>query len=117
MKAIVKNLSVLILGTALGILILTGFKNSNEIIVPPTTHTVIISQMKFNPENLKVKKGDKVVWINKDIVPHDVTEINKKWTSGPLKTGDKWSKTINGNFDYFCSIHVVMKGSMTIDKK
>ncbi|MGB3342444.1 MAG: plastocyanin/azurin family copper-binding protein [Aequorivita sp.] len=117
MKTITKRISVLILGMSFGILILTGFKNSNEIVITPTTHTVIISQMKFNPENLKVKKGDKVVWINKDIVPHDVTEINKKWTSGPMKTGDKWSKTITESFDYFCSIHLVMKGSVTIDKK
>ena len=117
MKTVSKTLLALVLGTAFGILILTGFKNSNEVVIPPTTHTVVISQMKFNPEKLNVKKGDKVIWINKDIVPHDVTEMNKKWTSGPLKTGEKWSKTINGNFDYFCSIHVVMKGSVTTAKK
>lgn len=116
MKTIVKNFSVLFLGLSCGILILTGFTNPIDVLNPPTTHTVTISQMKFNPEYLTVKKGDKVVWINKDIVPHDVTEINKKWTSGPMKTGDDWSKTITDNFDYYCSIHIVMKGSISIEK-
>ena len=32
----------------------------------PTTHTVLIKKMKFIPEVLNVKKGDTVVWINKD---------------------------------------------------
>lgn len=116
MKTIVKNISLSVLGLSCLFLILTSFTNPINIIDPPTTHTVIISQMKFNPEHLEVKKGDKVVWINKDIVPHDVTEINKKWTSGPLKTGDKWSKTITEGFDYYCSIHLVMKGSISIEK-
>lgn len=70
--------------------------------------------MKFTPEKIQVKKGDVVEWINKDFVPHDVTEINKKWTSKPLKQGETFSKVITNNFDYFCSIHIVMKGSVTV---
>ncbi len=95
-------------------LLSTGFKNIDIHPQKPTTHIVTIYQMKYDPENIKVKKGDIIEWVNKDIVPHDVTEINKKWMSKPLKPGDKFSKVITNNVEYFCSIHVVMKGSVTV---
>lgn len=95
-------------------LISTGFKNTNEKAEGPVTHVVIIHQMKFDPEKIVVNKGDVVEWVNKDIVPHDVTEINKKWTSKPMKPGDKFSKVITKDFNYFCSLHVIMKGSVAI---
>ena len=80
-----------------------------------TTHTVTIFRMKFNPENLEVKKGDTVIWVNKDFVPHDVTEeINNTWTSKPINQGDKWEKVIQDDVHYYCSIHKVMKGTITV---
>jgi len=81
----------------------------------PTTHIVTIFRMKFNPENLQVKKGDTVIWINKDFVPHDVTEeTSNKWTSKPLNQGYKWQKVIQKDVQYYCSLHKVMKGTITI---
>jgi len=38
-----------------------------------TTHIVEISSFKFVPDVLKIKKGDRVVWKNLDIVPHTTT--------------------------------------------
>ena len=93
------------------LLVLTSFKNM------PTKHLVTIYQMKFDPENIKIKKGDIVEWVNKDFVPHDVTEIDKKCTSKPLNKGAKFSKVITKDIEYFCSIHVVMKGSVTVTNK
>lgn len=97
---------------------LTGFKRPEGTSYDaPTTHTVTIIKMKFDPANIKIKKGDKVVWINKDFVPHDVTEeINKKWTSKTLQKGEQWSTVINEDTKYFCSIHQVMKGTITVTK-
>ena len=37
-------------------------------------YQVEIIQMKFHPAELTLQKGDTVVWINRDIVPHDATE-------------------------------------------
>lgn len=103
-----------IIGVACSLFLLTSFKE-NKMENKSTTHTVLIQGMKFDPENIKVKKGDLVIWINKDIVPHDVTEINKNWTSGILNPGDKWSKKITKSTSYFCSIHVVMKGKVIVE--
>lgn len=114
-----KYLLVLAGLACLFLIVLTGFKSPEGIttVDAPTTHTITINKMKFDPANLKVKKGDKVIWINKDIVPHDVTEeANKKWTSGVLQKDAKWSKTITEDTKYFCSLHQVMKGTITVTK-
>ncbi|WGF92292.1 plastocyanin/azurin family copper-binding protein [Aequorivita marisscotiae] len=95
-------------------LVSTGFKPETPNTEAPVTHVVTIHQMKFDPEKLVVKKGDVVQWVNKDIVPHDVTEINKKWTSKILEKDAKYKKVITENLNYFCSLHVIMKGSVTV---
>lgn len=78
--------------------------------------TVIIKNMTFTPSELQVHKGDIVIWINKDIVAHNVTDYpGNKWTSGTLARGSSWKKTIGGTFDYFCSIHPSMKGKIIVD--
>lgn len=79
-------------------------------------HTVEIRQMQFDPAVLSIQKGDTVVWINHDIVAHDATEeAAKLWTSGPLATGQSWSKVVTNSADYYCSIHVVMKGKLLVE--
>ena len=71
--------------------------------------------MKFEPAMLVVNNGDRVTWINKDIVDHDVTEKKSKaWKSSTLKAGQKFTRIIKASADYFCSIHVVMKGKLKV---
>ena len=83
--------------------------------VIPKTHTVEIKQMKFQPAELMVQKGDTVVWINNDIVTHDVTEEpGKAWTSSLIPAGQSWSLVVTQSADYYCSIHVVMKGKLIV---
>lgn len=80
----------------------------------PKSDTVIISEMKYNPDNISINKGDTIVFINNDIVSHDVTEENKAWTSSELKVGDVWKTIPDKSANYFCSIHLVMKGAFTV---
>jgi len=76
-------------------------------------HVVEIKGMKFVPEEITVTKGDTIEWRNKDITTHDVTEEpNKAWTSSPIASGKSWRMTVKNSADYFCSIHVVMKGKI-----
>lgn len=100
--------------------VLAGFKRPQGLDynnVNPTTHTVTIYRMKFNPAHLEVKKGDTVVWVNKGLVPHDVTEeTSQKWTSEPFDPGEKWSMVVNEDIQYFCNLHKVMKGTISISK-
>jgi plastocyanin len=80
-------------------------------------YTVEIKQMKFDPAEITVHKGDTIVFENKDMVAHDVTEEkNKAWTSGQLAPNASWKMVADKNSDYFCSIHVVMKGKIKIEQ-
>ena len=81
----------------------------------PKTHTVEIKDMMFQPASLVVHAGDTVVWINKDIVAHDVTQDNKTWASPPLAGAASWKKVITTSASYYCSIHVVMKGKVIVE--
>ena len=82
----------------------------------PQTHTVEIKDMSFQPADLVVPKGDTVVWINKDIVAHDVTQENKAWHSNPLLNDSSFKKVIEKSENYFCSIHVIMKGELKVEE-
>ena len=78
-------------------------------------YNVEVKQMQFQPAELTVQKGDTVIWTNHDIVAHDVTEEKSKlWTSGPLAPGKSWSLVVIESADYYCSIHVVMKGKLIV---
>lgn len=83
--------------------------------VAPKTYTVEIVQMKFQPAVLNVHRGDTVIFVNKDIVDHDATEVNKAWNSPPLATGDSWKWIATKSADYYCSIHLVMKGEIIVN--
>ncbi|MGE5395874.1 MAG: plastocyanin/azurin family copper-binding protein [Candidatus Saccharibacteria bacterium] len=80
----------------------------------PQNHVVEIKDMKFQPAELKLNQGDIVTWINRDIVSHDVTEENKTWASPALSTDATWKKVITQSGTYYCSIHVMMKGTLTV---
>lgn len=81
----------------------------------PTTHTVEITQMKFIPAELLVKKGDTVIWINRDMVDHNVTDaVGKQWASPNLAAGDSWRQVVNESMAYLCTLHPVMKGAVVL---
>lgn len=79
------------------------------------TYTVEIKDMQFQPAELRVHPGDTVVWINRDIVAHDVTEDNKAWASPSLAPDSSWKKAVDASSSYYCSIHLVMKGKLIVE--
>jgi len=83
----------------------------------PKTDTVIIEGMQFKPQQLSVHLGDTILWINKDIVVHNVTEDTAQtWTSGNIPIDSSWRKIPESSFNYLCSIHPTMKASVTVVK-
>jgi plastocyanin len=81
----------------------------------PKTYTVEITQMQFRPAELAVQVGDTVVWVNHDLVAHNVTEAyGKNWTSSEMPAGASWRMAVTGSADYYCSIHPVMKGKLLV---
>jgi plastocyanin len=79
------------------------------------THTVSIEGMKFVPATLAVKRGDRIVWRNADVVPHTATAAGV-FDSKSIATGKSWSTVVKkaGRHDYVCVFHPGMKGTVVV---
>jgi len=78
-------------------------------------HTVVIDAMAFKPATLTIKMGDRVVFQNKDLVPHTATAPGR-FDSGVIQPGASWSvepKTA-GRHDYVCLLHPSMKAALLV---
>jgi plastocyanin len=83
----------------------------------PEIHIIEIRGMNFVPKSIAAHSGDTVVWINKDLYVHDVTELTeKKWSSSKISPGDSWKMIVTEPSQYYCSIHLVMKGNIELKK-
>ena len=69
--------------------------------------TVVIEGTSFHPQSLTVRRGDIIVWKNKDFFPHTVTARNLQFDSHILAEGRSWKYTAKerGEFPYFCMLH------------
>lgn len=78
---------------------------------------VSINNYRFAPDNVNIYKGETVQWNNRDSVAHDVTF--DKFNSTTLKKFAIYSHTFNeaGTFEYHCSLHPTMKGTITVKEK
>lgn len=81
------------------------------------THTVTIEGTRFQPEVLKIKVGDTVVWVNKDFFPHTATSKAGDFDSKEIKTDASWKYTATkkGKFAYVCTLHPSMKGTLQVE--
>jgi plastocyanin len=83
----------------------------------PATHTVIIQAMRFDPQELTVKIGDTIVWVNHDPFPHTVTAAGTQFDSHDIASGGSWKYTARkaGVFPYSCSLHPNMPGTLRVE--
>lgn len=79
------------------------------------THTVRIEGMQFVPASLVVRRGDRVVWRNADVVPHTVT-VKAAFDSGSIAAGASWGRTMDrvGRHAYACAFHPGMKAVVVV---
>jgi len=79
---------------------------------------VIIEGNAFKPDNLTIKAGDTVTWINNDSYNHTVKDNDATFESGKIGSGQKYSFTFDkeGTYDYICGVHTFMKGTITVTK-
>lgn len=81
-----------------------------------TTYQVIIEQMRFDPPVLTVHRGDRVVWVNKDLFPHTVTGMSKAFDSHEISPNASWSYVARqtGRYPYLCTLHTTMRGTLIV---
>jgi plastocyanin len=78
---------------------------------------VKIDNFTFNAQQITVKAGDTVTWVNHDDIPHTVTSKTMAFRSKAMDTDDKFSFTFAtpGKFEYFCSLHPHMTGTIVVE--
>ncbi len=81
-----------------------------------TTHYVMIENFAYVQSSINVKKGDTVIWTNKDSAGHTVSGDNGGPASPTLNTNETYSYTFisAGTFAYHCTIHASMKGTVVV---
>lgn len=79
------------------------------------THTVIIEGAAYQPAVTVVKRGDTVVWVNKDPFPHTVA-ARGAFDSHDIPAGATWKYVARktGSFPYVCTLHPNMQGTLTV---
>ena len=79
---------------------------------------VSISDFKFNPATLTVPVGTTVTWTNQDEEPHTVAAKDGSFHSPGMDTHGTYSFTFTtpGSYDFICSIHPFMTGTVVVTK-
>jgi plastocyanin len=77
---------------------------------------VTIDNFTFSPQTLTIKAGTKVRWTNRDDIPHTIASTTKAFRSPALDTDDNYSFTFTtaGSYEYFCSLHPHMTGTIVV---
>ncbi|MFC3569063.1 amicyanin [Paracoccus simplex] len=90
--------------------------------VPAEAIVVNINKMKYDQPELKVKPGDTVYWINKEVMPHNVAfkkgEVGDEPFKGDmLKKDQAYSITFNeaGAYEYHCTPHPFMRAKVIVE--
>lgn len=83
---------------------------------PTASHTVVIENLRFSPAVLVVRRGDRIVWVNKDLFPHTVTADVKAFDSKAIDAGGSWTYVANqrGEYPYSCAFHPGMKATLKV---
>lgn len=80
--------------------------------------TVTIDAFQFNPDKIRIKRGQSVIFVNKDEVPHTVTpEKNGHFVpSGIIKGGEQHEVLFEsaGVQNYSCDFHPSMRGRVIV---
>jgi plastocyanin len=83
--------------------------------LPPLTATVTMANTAFSPQNVEVRVGGNVRWTNNDQVQHNATGGN--FATANLANGQTSTAIIfntAGTFNYSCTLHAGMNGSVTV---
>jgi plastocyanin len=96
-----------------------GFLATHGVAATAQDVAVAIDDFAFGPAVLKVRRGTRVVWTNKDDEPHTVVADGDPhlWRSPPLDTDDSFSFVFDkpGTYKYFCTIHPRMQGTVIVE--
>jgi plastocyanin len=83
----------------------------------PPTHTIEMRNMRFGPIPGNIKAGDRIIWVNRDIVAHTATAVDDSFDvevpSGGSVTTVAGSA---GKVPFYCRYHPGMRGELVISR-
>jgi plastocyanin len=83
----------------------------------PKTYNVEITNFAFSPAELTIKRGDSVIWVNRDYTEHKITSDSGELDSGYLKEGKIYDHVFDtvGTFHYYSSFYPSMTGKIIVE--
>ena len=107
-----------LLAIAAGLALLIGLAGSSAAsgdVAAKNAH-VKIKGFAYHPTPIKVHKGTKVAFTNKDGAKHTATAKSGKWNTGKIKHGHTAVIKFKhkGTFHYHCTLHPFMKGKVIV---
>jgi plastocyanin len=79
------------------------------------THVVVIDKMKFGALPAQVRRGDSIVWVNRDMFRHSATATNKSFDVDlPPSSQRKMVVTSTGAIAFTCKYHPGMRGVLRV---
>lgn len=80
----------------------------------PRTYTVVVHKMKFGPLPSRLRKGDTIVWDNRDMFRHSATAKGR--FDVDLPAGKKVAMRVNvtGSVPFLCKYHPGMKAVLRV---
>lgn len=87
-------------------------------VISASTYNVSIQSFSFAPNTITVKKGDKIIFQNRDTTGHTVTSDTGAFESGTIATGASFtfdtSSLAPGSYPYHCAIHPSMIATIIV---
>ena len=93
-----------------------AFAGAAALAAPAAKDTVVMDGVAYQPATITVKRGATVSFVNKDPFPHTVTAAGS-FDSKEIAAGKTWKYTAKkaGRFDYLCTLHPNMKGTLVVE--
>lgn len=84
-------------------------------IAAPSTYTVVVEKMKFGPLPGQLRKGDAIVWVNRDFLRHSATAADRSFDAD-LPAGAKVKTVLkqSGTIRFVCRYHPGMRGTLQV---
>lgn len=82
----------------------------------PHSYTVVMDKLKFGPLPAQLRKGDTIIWVNKDMFRHTATATDHHSFDVDLMPGKAAKMVLNktGTFPFICRYHPNMRGVLQV---
>ena len=81
----------------------------------PQTHVIAMDKMKFGAVPANIRKGDTILWVNRDMLRHTATAANKSFDVDlPPKTQKRMTVRASGAIPFKCKYHPGMRGMLRV---